>query len=547
MNDTFSKLGAQLLQIWKELGVNQRVSVGVATVAVIGGLTGLVMWSSQASYSTLFSRMPEAESGKVMTALDEAKIPYKLGAGGAILVPTDKVYNVRAQLLQKGIPRDGVVGFEIFDKSNFGISDFVQRMNYIRALQGELSRTINRMDDVESASVMVSLPENRLLIERDKHPTASVLVGVRGNHRLPAQTVNAIRFLVSYSVEGLQANRVTIADTLGNTYTDSGDGDATGGLTTSQLAMRQNYEQYLAKKAEDLLQEVLGPGRAIVRVAADFNLDSVTREEVKYDPEGQVVRMETKDVEDSDTTTSNPLEAAGLSANTFTETNAPSQKTAPATSTRTKKTTGNTEYEVSRTTSSTVQAPGAVKRLSVGVSVAALTEGTGTARKVVSRKPEELERYRRLVQSALGVNSERGDVITLEEFEFRNDIATQLTERMDQQNRHQFWWELARTATYPLLGVVVFFLFLRLVKRTPAETPALPLVFAGPGNGHGNGNGHGPGHRFDPLHPGRQEGPGTLTVEALQQLIKENPGGMSHAVRQWLTKGPAAPAPRRDS
>ena len=165
-----------------------------------------------------------------MSALDDAKVPYRTGRGGAsIMVPSDKVYTMRAQLAAKGIPRGEGVGFEIFDKPNFGISDFVQRANYLRALQGELSRTISQIDLVESARVMIVMPENRLLIDSHKKPTASVFIRIKGNGQLPPSGVNSVRFIVANAVEGLTVNNVSVVDNLGNVLSENTEDDSVVG------------------------------------------------------------------------------------------------------------------------------------------------------------------------------------------------------------------------------------------------------------------------------------------------------------------------------
>jgi len=212
----------------------------------------MVMWSGRAEYALLYGKLDEAEAGKVVAALDDAKVPYKITrGGGSIMVPSDKVHAMRMQLATKGIPRAGDgVGFEIFDKPNFGLSDFVQRANYLRAVQGELARTVSQVDSIESSRVMIVMPENRLLTDSSKRPTASVFVRVKGNATLPQQTVNAIRFLVANAVEGLNANYVTVVDNQGNVLSENSEDGSLVGLSTSQLAARKNIEQYLSKKAE---------------------------------------------------------------------------------------------------------------------------------------------------------------------------------------------------------------------------------------------------------------------------------------------------------
>src|SRR5882724_7785452 len=362
MNQNLSKLGGQMLAIWRQLGAAQRVSALSATVVLIVGLGGLAFWSSRADYGLLYGRLSDGEAAKVTAALDDAKVPYKVGSGGSsIMVPTDKVHVMRMQLAGRGIPRGDGVGFEIFDKPNFGISDFIQRANYVRAVQGELGRTIAQIDDVDSARVMIVLPENRLLLDKDKYPTASVFVHVRGNSQLQPQSINSIRFLVANSVEGLKPNHVTVVDNLGNVLSENSDNDSLTGLTSTQLAARRNLEQYLAKKAQDMLEKVLGPGQSIVRVSADINYDTITKSEEKFDPDGQVIRQQTKNDDTVDSSTSSAgASAVGISANTSTDTN---NASANINNSKTRKVTSTVDYEIGKTTSSTVQAAGGIKRI----------------------------------------------------------------------------------------------------------------------------------------------------------------------------------------
>ncbi len=541
MNQNLAKLGVQLREIWKQLGVSQRLSVVSAAVVVLAGLLAIGVWSSRTQYSLLYGKLSDTESAKVVGALDDAKVPYKIGAGGSsILVPADKVYTMRMQLAGRGIPRGDGVGFEIFDKPNFGISDFVQRANYIRAVQGELARTISQIDVIEAARVMIVLPENRLLLDKDKHPTASVFVRVRGNGPLEPQAINSIRFLVANAVEGLKANFVTVVDNQGNVLSENTENDSFVGLSTSQLAARRNLEQYLAKKAQDMLEKVLGPGQAIVRVAAEINFDTTTHTEEKFDPDGQVIKKQTKNQEDNDSTTATATVAAGVSSNTNTETNSPAGAASPVTNTKTKKITGDTEYEISRSTSNVMQAAGGLKHLSAAVTVAARVEGTGTARKILTRTPEELDKLRRIVQSALGIqtNSVRGDVITLEELPFNDQFATEVSQQFEQQQQHEFWWNAARSALYPGVALAILLVFLRLFKRTPVQEIPIGVPvgrLAGRLNGNGHGNGNGNGHSLPDWQ--RETVPGVVTVEVLNQLIKENPANMSQAIRDWLHRG----------
>ena len=540
MNRNLSKVGTQLVEIWKQLGASQRVSVVAATFVVIAGLGSLALWSSRTDYSLLYGKLSDTESAKVIQALDDAKVPYKIGAGGSsILVPEEKVHLMRMQLAGRGIPRGDGVGFEIFDKPNFGISDFVQRANYVRAVQGELGRTIGQLDEIESARVMIVLPENRLLLDKDKHPTASVFVRVRGNSQLPPQAINSIRFLVANSVEGLKPNNVSIVDNLGNVLSENSDNDSLTGITSTQLTARRNLEQYLGKKAQDVLEKVLGPGQAVVRVSAEINFDTVTRSEEKFDPEGQVVRTQTKNDENNDSVTSSgSTPAVGISANATVDTNATQNASSPVNNTKNRKTLTTTEYEVGKVTSSTLQAAGGIKRLTAAVTIASRFEGEGTERKLVPRTNDELEKLRRVIQSAVGTDTTRGDTIALEELPFNDTFATDITKELDLQRKNQFWWELARNAIYPALGVIALIVLLLLFKSTPVQeiplgVPVGRLMHRSNGNGNGNGHGNGQG-KGDWT---RESQPGIVTIDVLNRLVKENPANMTQAIRDWMNKG----------
>jgi flagellar M-ring protein FliF len=528
-----AQLGGQLLGIWKQLGLNQRISIVLAGGVVVLGLFGIAFWSGQPNFGLLYGKLDDSEAAKVVGVLEELKVPHKVGQGGsAIYVPLDKVHTMRMQLASRGIPRGDGVGFEIFDKPNFGISDFVQRANYLRAIQGELARTIAQLDEVEAARVMVVAPENRLLVDNQKKPTASVFIRTRGGAPMGASAVNAIRFLVANAVEGLQASQVTVVDNRGNVLSENTDTDSVAGLTASQLSARRNLEHYLGKKAEGMLETVLGPGQAVVRVSAEINVDSLTRVEEKFDPEGQVVRTSTVNDESTDTTSlTGSGGAPGLESNLGGDTNTVAS---PSNNSRVKKKVTESEYEINKTVSNLTQLAGGIKRLSAAVFVAARYEGTGTERKLTPRPPEELEKLRRIVQSAVGIQpptpgstTSRSDEITLEEMPF-NDSLSEVAQDTTRQQTRQFWWDQAHKLVYVGIVLAVFAVFWRLLKRTPAGS--LTELSATGANGSANAQAE---------WRAPQRG-GIVSVEVLNKLVRENPNNFSDAIQNWLTReGPA--------
>lgn len=537
-----SRLGQQLLSIWKQLGLNQRISILFAGVAVIAALGSIAYFSGRPTYALLYGGLDDTESGKVIAALAESKTPYQIGRGGSsILVPSDKVAQVRMQLATKGIPRGEGVGFEIFDKPNFGISDFVQRQNYVRALQGELSRTISQLEGVDAARVLIVIPENRLLNDNSRKPTASVFLRVKGRQQLPNSSIDAVRFLVANAVEGLSANNVVVADNLGKALSTNRDENSTTGQSSSQLEARRELEKYLATKAEGMLERVLGSGQAVVRVAAEINWETLSKTEEKFDPD-TVQRSSTIDDETLDSTTGEPAaQPVGTATNSATETN---KVAGVSNSSKTKKKRTTTQFEVSRITSTLAQGAGGLKRLSAAVFVASRYEGTGPNRKIVERKPEDLQKLRRIVQSALGIvenSATQSDQITLEEMPFNEEVAFEMNKQLDKDTRTQFYWELGKNIVYGLLGLGFLVAFLKLVNR-PAESDPLVAAQRQPSIPVNVPAQEAPAPETAPTMASlntrrRDAGPGVVTVEMLNQLIRENPEGVTQAVRSWLTRG----------
>jgi flagellar M-ring protein FliF len=530
MNQQLTQVFKQLQTIWSQLGLNQKITLVATTLALFVGLGSLMFWTSRPSYSLLYGRLDEAEAAKVVAALEEAGIPYEVGRGnGGIMVPSDKVHSTRMQLAAKGMPRGEGIGFEIFDRSNFGISDFVQRANYLRAVQGELARTISQVESVETARVMIVMPENRLLVNDKNRPTASVFVKVRGNVPLPGQTVTAIRFLVANAVEGLQPNHVSVVDNSGNVLSDTMEPDSTVGLTQTQLEVRKKFEQYLARKAEGMLEAVLGPGQAVVRVSAEMNFDTTTRVEEKFDPDSVVARSTTENEETTDSLSAVPaVSSPGMDANMAGDTN--TMSAAPQNNNRTRKKVKTHQYEVNKTTSNVVQAGGGVRQLSAAVFLASRMQGTGTNRVALPRTPEELEKLKKIVQSALGIleGNERSDQISLEEMPFNDNGAVDLAHSLQKEQNLQFGLQLVQTLAYPVAGLIVFGMLWRTFKRAPDVDIPVGVPVGQPGEeATATANGKGDGRNT----------PGVITVDVLNQLIRENPQNMTHAIRGWMTRG----------
>lgn len=536
--ESLRNLARQLGELFLKLDRPRRWAVGAAGAALVAALVAMVAWGQRDEYRILYGRMDPAEAAKVVAALEEQKVPYRLESDGtAIHVPADRVHRARLQLASKGLPKSDGTGFEIFDKPTFGLSDFIQRANYLRALQGELARTISQIEGVASARVMVVMPESRLVIDAQRKATASVFVNLRFPGALANQGVHAIRFLVSNAIEGLNPRDVTVVDNQGNVLFDPAEEGAQAGGGAAALRQRKEVERYLTEKLRSMLETVVGPGQAVVRVAAELNHEAVTRSDESFDPTRTVARSVTRRMEQTDNLSQIPGGTVGLAPNTVTNsltvTNAVS-------GTRQQRDDLTEEYAVGRTLSNVVQQAGGLKRVSAAVFVNTRYSGAGEARRMLSRAPEELAKLRRAVEHALGVyllDGAKGTEVVLEEIPFTDSAPVEEEPALRQLERWSRWLPVLRPAL-ALVGalIVVVFLMRRFrsyqeysldgvpVGAVLAGAPAVSEATPAPAPPAGVVT------DFD-LDPDRPE---RVTVDVLRDLVRQNPEKMSEAARAWL-------------
>ncbi|MCH2379330.1 MAG: flagellar M-ring protein FliF, partial [Pedosphaera sp.] len=294
-------LGMQLLGIWQQLGMNQKVTVAASGLLVAGMLAAVVFFTSRTDFALLYGGMDPKDAGQVIAVLEEQSIPYEAGAGGtSIHVPREQVYKLRMTLARQGLPKASGqgVGYEIFDEKNtISMSDFVQQVNKKRAIQGELARSISMIAGVESAHVMVVMPETRLIVDESRKSTAAVRLNLRQEGMLGREAINSIRFLVANSVPGLSHGNVSVADNFGNVLAANVETGSFTGMSDKRLDAQANLEKYLAHKVESMLTSVLGPDQVRVEVSAEIDHDQVTHMAEKYDPEGSVTNSVTEKIE----------------------------------------------------------------------------------------------------------------------------------------------------------------------------------------------------------------------------------------------------------
>jgi flagellar M-ring protein FliF len=523
-----------LLDLWKQLGLNQRVSLVISALAVTAGLVAVILWSQRPDYQLLFGRLNEKDAASVISYLESQNVPHEVTAGGsAVLVPSNQVYKLRMDLSTKGIPSGDGVGFEIFDKGQFGLSDFVQRTNYMRALQGELARTIIQLQGVRSARVMIVQPENRLLLtEQGVKPTASVFVDI-GNSRFDADQVDSIRHLVANAVQGLDTNQVTVVDNHGHVLSADLQQDPSLGTASSQIRYRQQIEDYFARKVESMLAAVIGPGNAVVRVSAEIDSEATTLTEEKYDPEGQVIRSQTVTEDTTNTTESHSAGGpVGVAANVPDKSaGSPAAASARPTSvSEGSRKNHTTTYEINRTTTNIIRNPGTVKSLTAAVFIAPRTEAAAPAAKgapaaeatVLKRTPEEINAIRQVVINALGLRPAPGqsldDLVTVQEtpFEATEAVPAQM-EALQSDGRLQSWIDVARRWSAVAAAIAILIVFWRVLSRQkPEPVPVEVLAMTPDAAARALPNSN------------------SITPELLNELIRQKPANAGVALRDWV-------------
>jgi flagellar M-ring protein FliF len=339
--------------IWQRLGIIQQALLiaVVLTFAIVGWL--LVHWARKPDMRMLYQQLSPEEAAKIVEKIAEAGVPYELRDGGtSIYAPKEKIYQLRLDMAKEGLPEGEQGGYRIFDKEKIGISPFVQNVNLKRALQDELSKSIQIIEGVVYARVHIVSGEQNLLASDAVKTTASVVVRLKPGYRLSTQTIAAITHLIAGSVDGLKSENVTIIDSQGNLLSGQSDQMMAGAMGSTVQDYRERVEQSLTRKIEDMLTAVLGPGRAAVGVSAIIDTNSVSTVTETYDPSAKVASKE--EIKSGTQTESSPAAAAGTPAGTG----------------NTKKDdTVVTEYEVGKTVKQSVVLPGEIKSLSVSAFV----------------------------------------------------------------------------------------------------------------------------------------------------------------------------------
>ncbi len=441
----------------------QLATIAGAFVVVVAIVVGSAWWLNTPNYALLFSDMDAESAAQVVTRLKSMKVPYQIDpGGGAIRVPSNQVDELRMEFSTQGMPSSGRIGFEIFDRTAFGATEFLEKVNYRRALEGEIARTIATLSEVSNARVHIAMGKDSLFGE-PRPAKASVVLKLRSQRQLSASSISGISNMVAASVEGLKSESVVILDSFGRPLARP-QADADDPLGAAQLDRQQRLERDLSTRVVALLEPVVGAERVRVNVALKLNPNTSEETEEKYDP-NTVIRsvQRTSDIANTPGGIGN---VAGVRSNLPPQPTDPKTPQAVLPGAGTARTAETTNYEVSKTTRRVLQPPGDVARLSVAVILdddhVQKKEQDGSVATVrQARKPEEIQKIHALVAAAVGFDMERGDQLTVEnvafdEPEVEDEIPPSIFVRYAPQIN-----EFGRLITVLIVGVVGFFFVVR--------------------------------------------------------------------------------------
>lgn len=454
---------------WSSISLSQRVFIGGLAVTVIGVFFALLFWLNKPDMQLLYSNLALEDANKIVKVLQEEKVQYSLqNNGSTILVPANKVYDLRIKIAGEGGLTGQGIGFEVFDDVKVGQTEFVQKINYQRALQGELSRTITEFPAVESARVHLVIPQRSLFIEEELPPSASVVLNLAEGKKMNDKDVMAIVNLITMSVEGLEKGRISVADTKGTILFHPEDSESIEGMTATQFDHKQTIQRNLEMRIQELLFPIIGAGKVIAKVNADLDFSQRTIRKELYDPSASVVRSEQTSQET--TRGSSNLDAGTPDANFRGDgiNGSVSQQ-------QSERETKTVNYEINKEEQNIVTPVGQVERLSVAVVIDGLyTPNPETGEMVFTpRSEEEMTRIQELVSNAVGFETARGDAIEV------SCIAFGQLEIEKERTLAEIIGDYALRMGKPILNAVLVFLFLLLIVRPVILALIRPKVESG--------------------------------------------------------------------
>jgi flagellar M-ring protein FliF len=545
-----------LQALWDRLRANPKIPLLIAASAAIAIVVALLLWAKSPDYRVLYSNINDRDGGAIVTQLTQMNIPYRFAENGAaLLIPADKVHETRLRLAQLGLPKGGAVGFELLDQEKFGISQFSEQINYQRALEGELSRTIESLGPVQNARVHLALPKPSLFVREQKSPSASVTLTLQAGRALDDGQINAIVYMVSSSVAGLPPGNVTVVDQSGRLLTQS---DGTGrDLNAAQLKYAGEVENRYQRRIEAILAPMVGNGnvRAQVTAQIDFATREQTDEEYQPNQQPNKAAVRSRQLSQSDqiggplvggvpgalsnqpsAPAAAPIETAKPAAGTNADAAKPNATASRSAASGPQNTRSDetTNYEVDRTIRHTQQKAGTVQRLSVAVVVN--YRGTDKEGKPLPMSKEQLAQIESLVRESMGFSSSRGDTL--------NVVNTPFTDNEITGGELPFWQSqsfidrLLDAGRYLLVLLVAWLLWRKLVRpqlqnRQAVQKAALATAnapMAKPADSNKQSNEELAQHRKS-----QQRVSAEVQSQRIRELAEKDPRVVALVIRQWMS------------
>jgi flagellar M-ring protein FliF len=462
MNKIFGSLLVQFQEFFKGLGPTKRLSIVAVSIIVVCAVMVVSYMVSGKDYVPLLTNVPNDQISMIVEKLNTKNVPFQLRDDGkTVAVPKDLLHSTQMTLMSEvGSNKIGSVGLEIFEKQDFGTNSYAQKINYQRALQGELMRAINTLTAVRQSKVLLALPNKKTFLEEGGQPSASVIVELHAGKSLSPDQIRGIKFLVSNAVEGLDADRVTVLDDRGKMLTKNGD-TATGG-SSEIMELKHKVESDLEERIESILTKVVGQAKVVARVEATLNHRVTSAIEESVDPEKTAVRSQQSEEESADGSRINPAGVPGARSNL------PGAQDAGQVGFKqdVKKEIKTTNYEVPKTVRNVKEAAGGLEKISVAVLVdgvqSTVTKEDGTTEiKWAPRSPEELAKYESLVKSAIGFTATRGDSVKIENIQFLQEDFTEAERFLTSLERKKLVHALFKWALLGFSLALFFFIVVR--------------------------------------------------------------------------------------
>ena len=523
-----------------QLNLQQLVVLIGGAAALFALITGVWMWGKTPDYRVLYSNLSDRDGGAIIESLQQMNIPYKFAeGGGALLVASEQVYEARLKLASQGLPKGGNVGFELMENQRFGITQFAEQVNYQRALEGELARSVQSIGAVAAARVHLAIPKPSVFVKEQQKPSASVVLNLQGGRMLDSAQVSAVVHLISSSVPELSAKNVTVVDQNGTLLSANHGGTNSDGLDANQLKYVQQVEQSYIKRIEALLIPLLGANNVRAQVTANIDFSRIEQTAEIYKPNQNPAESVIRSQQSSEAMNGSGLNAGGIpgaltnqppvpaTAPIVTATGAPGAATAGNASLSNLQKDSTVNYEVDRTIRHTVLPVGSIKRLSVAVVVNGNRKVTNAKGKS-SDKPlsdAEKEQINNLVKDVVGFDQDRGDSLNVQVAAFTEDkeIVKELP-FWKQPDMIELGKDLLK---YLVIAAVIFFVVFRIIKPAFQTLLTLPSSTGGfTANQEGEAR---PEATYTPAAPSYEQ-----SLQTARQIAQQDPKIVASVVKEWV-------------